>query len=80
MPQWASVTLLIAGAAAMAAGGTVAAVGDSTNDYPVQLAGASVLGVGAAGLLVGVIVLTVDEVRTINALEHQATLNWKMRF
>ena len=80
MPQWASVTLFIAGVGALAAGATIAQIGGEANDTPALLAGATILGAGTAGVAAGVIVLTVDEYRTVYSVEHQATLSWVMRF
>lgn len=80
MPQWASVTLLMAGAAAMAVGGSIVTIAGTANDNAGLMAGAAVLGAGTAGLAIGVVVLTYDEYREARAVGRQATLSWTMRF
>jgi hypothetical protein len=80
MPQWASVTLLLAGAAAMAAGATIVVIGSEANDNATLLGGAAVLGGGAAALLGGTFVLTVDEHQANRSAGRRATLSWSVRF
>ncbi|PRQ02353.1 hypothetical protein ENSA5_23700 [Enhygromyxa salina] len=80
IPRWASLTLLAAGAAVMAAGGAAIGVGNKSEKVGGMVGGAVVLGIGGAALASGVVSLGVDAYRASHARGHQATLSWAVRF
>lgn len=95
-PRWAEILMAVVGAGAVGAGGALLALdghcpggGDPIDDagtvcpnlYETTAAGAVSLGLGAALLSTGVVLLSVDEVQTRRGrTEHQAMLHWRMAF
>lgn len=80
MPRWASAMLFAVGTVAMAAGATVVTIAGDANDNPNLVAGAAILGGGAAAVATGGVVLSFDDHREGHGGGRQATLSWTLRF
>ena len=91
MPMPAETAMIVVGAGVALVGAVLLAVSlaerpNQESAYSSQprpgrtAAGATLLGLGGASLLIGSVTLAVDEVRIGNARGQQATLGWRVRF
>lgn len=94
LPRWAEISVMVVGASALAAGGVllgfdgrcpggldpVADAADCPEVYESSTSGFVALGLGAALLATGTVVLTIDEVRGARQRGTRAMLSWQMRF